>query len=153
MIQPVVQAHEVKGLGGLHWVSRDISDQGHVFPGSQTGDEVIELEYKANVVTPIEGEFPLIIVGDLLATVVDATGRGLVEAAHDVQEGGFATARVSQQDHKLPGKKFQVDAAQGVDINLALVIDLGHATHLKHKFARYWVNPVFWEGGFHNGVG
>ena len=62
---------------------------------------------------------------ELLAAVEHRAAGGHVEPAQNVEQRALAAARRAQQHDELARVQIQVDAAQGVHVDLAHVIDLG----------------------------
>ena len=54
--------------------------------------------------------------GDVLAAGKNLARIGQFQAGNDAQQGGFTTARRSQQREKLPGLDIQGDVVQGFDL-------------------------------------
>jgi hypothetical protein len=55
VVHAVAEADKLEGLLGLHGVFGDFGDSGDVFFCGEARDEVVELEYEADVVAPVLG--------------------------------------------------------------------------------------------------
>ncbi len=125
MVHAGGEADEVEGFFGLHGGLRDFGNGGDVFEGGEAGDEVVELEDETDVETAVLGELGVVGGGEIEIAVEDLAGGGTVKTAEDVEESGFAAAGGAEEDHHLAGEELDVDAAKGVDLHLAHVVDLG----------------------------
>jgi len=94
------------------------------FPGRQTGDEIVELKNETNVLAAVESEFAIAKSGQLTIAEANGSGRGGVEAAEDVEQGGFTAARWTQHHRQFAGVEGHVDAAKGMHRDVAGALDL-----------------------------
>ena len=78
----------------------------------QVADEVIELEHIAQVLAALLGEPLFAHVPELVAADGDVAAVGAVDAADDVQQGGFAAAGGAQQHADLPLGHGEIHAPQ-----------------------------------------
>ena len=125
MIQPLAQAHQFQRLLGRHGLGSDVGHDGNIFARGEAGNEVIELKDKAHVVAAKAREAGVAGVGQVFAVVPHLPGAGHVQPAQNVQQGRFAAARRPQHDDKFARAQFQIDAAQGMHLDIAHAIHLG----------------------------
>jgi hypothetical protein len=125
-----------------HGIGRDLGDDGDVLLRRQAGDQVVELEHEAHMLTPKRGELRIIGAGQVFAVVPDVTGRRHVQPAQDVQQRGLAAARRPQQHDELARIQHQIHAAQRVHLHLAHAVDLGQALGPEDDFTRGCVHAV-----------
>lgn len=140
VVAAVGEADEVKGFFGLHGVAGDFGNGGDVFQSSEAGDEVVELKYEADMEASVLGELGIAGGGEVEVTVEDVAAGGAVETAEDVEQGGFAAAGGAEQDHHFPGEEFDVDAAEGVNLDLTHVIDFCDAVGVKNGLHFFHAN-------------
>ena len=121
---PAGQPHALEGLIGRHRVCGDLGDEGHVLPGGEARDQVVELEDEPDVGASIAGEGPPVgaLEGD--ARGADRPGRRCVEAAHQVEQGRLAAPRGAEQNDQLALREAHRDAAQRVHLDVAQPVHL-----------------------------
>ena len=69
---------------------------------------------------PAVGREPAVIeAGQLQIAKEQATARGMIEPAHDVQQGGLAAPGRTEQDNDFTAPDFQVNALQRVHLHFA----------------------------------
>ena len=73
-----------------------------------------ELEDEADGVAPYLGELGLPEIGDLATVEAIGTGRGPIQAAEDVEQGGLAAPGRPHDRHVLSGSNAEIDVPQGV---------------------------------------
>ena len=123
LFQLVPQPHPLQGLFGPAAAlclghPGEGEGQLHVLQHGLVGDEVVALEHEPDGVVPVGVPVPVLkVLGG--AAVDDQVPRGvLVQAAHDVQQGGFAAARGAQDGHEFPAAELEADAPQGLYLPL-----------------------------------
>jgi hypothetical protein len=133
VVHAVAEADELERLLRRHRRGGDLGDDRHVFARGQARDQVVELEHEADVVAAEARQLAVAGLGQVLAVVPDVAVRGHVETAQDVQERGLAAAGRAEQHHELAGIQIEIDAAQGVDLDLAHAIHLGDAARAEDE--------------------
>ena len=100
-----------------------------IFDDGELLDEVELLEDEADALRADFGELVVGEVGDVLAAEDVVAGGGLVEAAEDVHEGGFARAGGTHDGGELVGFEVEGGFAEGVDFDVGtgLAVDFGDA--------------------------
>ena len=94
-----------------------------VFEGGGAGEEVEPLKDEAEFFVAEVGEGVAVEFEDVDAIEKIAAARRPVEAAERVHEGGFAGAAGAHDCHEFAAIDFERDAADGVDLDLAGIVD------------------------------
>ena len=128
---PVAQADQPQRSSGRIGSRGDLGDQGDVLAGGQAGDQVVELEDEADVLAAVARQGGVVGGGQVVVAVADGAAGGHVQAAEDVEQRRFAAAGRPEQDDELALVQVEVDAAQGVDLDLAHAVDLGDPAGLE----------------------
>jgi hypothetical protein len=102
----------VADFGGDHLVEKGDFE---IFEDGELGDEVEVLEDEAEAGAAKFGEGVVIKLGDVLVIKEVVAGRGAIEAAEDVHEGGFAGAGGAHDGEHLAFVDVHVDATESVD--------------------------------------
>src|SRR5690625_32000 len=135
VIHAIVEPDDLKRLLRCHGLARYFGDDGHVLAGGQAGDEVVELKDEADVVASVIRQSRFVGVGEVDVAVHDAAAAGRIEAAEDVEEGGFAAARGAEQHDEFARVEVEIDAPQRVHLDLTHIVDLREVAHLKDDVA------------------
>ena len=116
-------------------IARDLRHQVHVLPGGQRRDQVVELEYEADVVAPVGRE--AIVVQRAQVVIAEAHGAGgrMVQASQDVEQRRLARAGGPEQDDQFPGVEIEIHAGQSVNFDLAVAVGFGQALCLENDFS------------------
>ena len=133
MIQPLAQSHHCQGLIGRHRVGCNIGNDGNVFARRQAGNQVVELEYKAHMLAPEARQPSVSGMRQVFAVVPDMTAAGHVQPAQNIEQGRFPTARRPKQNNELPCAQLQIDASQGVHLDIAHAVNLRQALRPKDR--------------------
>ena len=138
------QAHQVERVLRLHRLADDVGHERDVFARGQTRDQVVELEHEADVVPPVLSQFRLGRLRQIVVQVVHVPGGRRVEAADDIEKGGFPAARRSKQNDELAGPDVEADAAKGVYVHLAHAVDLSNVLQAENngRGAGHWLDYV-----------
>ena len=96
-------------------------------------DQVIGLEHKADGVVAVNVPITVGKVSGGLAVDDKIAGIVLVQAADDIQKGGFSAAGVAQDSNKLVLPEAQVYAFQGVDGKISHSIVFFDGNKLEHR--------------------
>ena len=96
-----------------------------VLVGGQGRDQGKELENETDVAAAHIGALVAVETGDILAVDQYRPAGGLVEAADQLQQGGFAGTGGTDQGGKFAAFDGQVDAAQGLGFDFANLVDTG----------------------------
>ena len=131
MVHPRAEADHFQRLLRRHRVPRDAGDERDILAGGEAGDEIVELEDEADAVPAEERERFFLRAVERPALVNEVPGGGHVEAAEDVEQGGFPAAGRAEQADKFTGVELDIHAVQRDHIELAGVIDLPHAAGLE----------------------
>src|SRR5262245_62004363 len=116
-----------------------LEHRGHhrVLEGGEITEEVVELEYEADVLTAVSREGGLAPAEPMAALKQHATRRWPIERAEDVQQRGLADARGADERHDFTGADLDRGAAQdshrlGPSAVLALQVDASQqrVTHI-----------------------
>ena len=120
LVELVAQPHLFQGVHGpaaalLLGHARQGQGKLHVGEHRLMGDQVIALEHEADGVVAVGVPVAvLVVLGG--AAVDDEVAAGVaVQAADDVQRGGFAAAGGAQDGHELVFPELQVHPPQGLD--------------------------------------
>ena len=111
---------------GREGIAADLGSQFHIFQGSEVLDQVIELEYKADVMPAVFGELPGGILTDLPSIHPDLAAVTGIHAAQDIEDGGFAGAGRADDHHKLSLVNIKGDVIGGSDGDFAHLIPLDY---------------------------
>ncbi len=150
MVHPCAEADHFECFLGRHRVAGDAGDERDIFPGGETGDEVVKLEDEANAVSTEEGERVFIRAVERPAFVDEISRSRHVEAAENVEQGGFPAAGCAEQADELAGVELDVHAVEGDHVELAGVIDLADTARFEDdaRGNRRWS-----EDGIHRAAG
>ena len=85
------------------------------------------------MIPAVSGQTAGVEGGNLQIIEADRARGGVVQAAKNVQEGGLATARRSQQNHQFTYPQIKINAPQGADFRLAGAVNLGQAPNGKRR--------------------
>ena len=94
-----------------------------VFQRGGAGEEVEALEDEPELLVAQVGKLVAVETGDVHAVEQVAARGGPVEAAERVHERGLAGAAGAHDGHKLALVQLQGDAADGVHLHLARIVD------------------------------
>ena len=94
----------MSSLGG-HRVGRDIGDQLHVLARRQAGHKVVELKNEPDMISPIEGQIPVLERGQLQVAKPDLARGRMIKPAEDIEQRGLAAAGRPEQHRQLAGVK------------------------------------------------
>ena len=115
MSQPVPEAHRdqlhtraSEGVG----LARKLAGRGHVLERGHGGDEMEGLEDDADVPSAEPGETVLVQRGEVVSGHRDLPAGRPLEPADDHEERGLPRTGGPHDAHRLPGREFEVDAAQ-----------------------------------------
>ena len=120
-------------LGRAPLLARDHRRQGDVLEHGHALEEVEELEDDADVLPSHAGQLVLRLAGDLLVGEHDGALVGLVEARHQVEQGGLAAARRSHDGDELAAPHLEVGAAQRTHGGVLGLEGAPHAPHVEHQ--------------------
>ncbi len=115
----------------LHRPGGDLRHQRHILARGEAGDEIVELEDEADMIAAVKRQLALVHPGEVVLMEQHLAGGRPVESTQDIQEGGFAGTRRSQQNQDFGIEDIEVDAAQGGNVDLARAIDLCKAVDVK----------------------
>ena len=76
-------------------------------------------------------------IGQVFAVVPDMAAAGHVQPAQNIEQGRFPTARRPKQNNEFPCAQFQVDASQGMHLDIAHAVDLRQTLRPEDWF-RVW---------------
>ena len=105
-----------------------------VFAGRQAGDEIVELEDEADVISAVASEARVVELGELPVAVKDRSASRRVEPAQNVQQRALAASRRAQQDDEFAPIKIEIHAPQRMHVDFAHVVDLGDPACGKDRF-------------------
>jgi hypothetical protein len=111
---------------------QQLQRQAQVFRHRQGGQQVEELEHEADVPAAQQRAFPFAEGGDVDAAHLEAAGLGAVDAADQVEQGGFARAAAAHQRHRLAGGDFQRGIRQHVVPAARFGIAVAYALQAHH---------------------
>lgn len=60
-----------------------------------------------------------------VSSAADLPRSRVIQSTEDVQKRRFARTRWPKQDHQLAGEQIEIDARQGVDLDLTIAVGLG----------------------------
>lgn len=112
-------------LGGAH--AHVEHGDFEVFQHGELLDEVEILEDESDAAASDFGEFVVVEAADVDAAQDIAAAGGLIEAANDVHEGGFARSAGAHDGGIFAFDEIDIDGAKGgdFDVGAGFVIDLG----------------------------
>ena len=136
----MAELHEFEQLAGAAVdlgaaESLQVQGEGDVFQAGERGQEVEELEDEADFVAAEAGEIVIGEGGDGLAVDADLARGGAVQAADEIEEGGLAGARGSDDGDHLAARDFQMDGFERSDLAFP-VVELGDAREGNHRCSR-----------------
>jgi len=85
MVHALLEPDQRQRVVGPHRIVRDLGDQRHVLVGRQAGDEIVELEHKADVIAAVAGKAAIVEAREVGTVEQNATARRVVKAAQNVQ--------------------------------------------------------------------
>jgi hypothetical protein len=106
------EAHKRNRFLHRHRISRDVRHQPHVFSDIQAGNEVVELENEAHMLTPISGEFVLQGTGPFLIAKPRRAAGGSIKAAQNGEEHRFPQARGAKKDDELALRDIKISTSR-----------------------------------------
>ena len=133
VIKSTGQSHKCQCFLGWHETRNQVCHKGHVFTGGQAWDQVVELKYKSDVLSPIAGQRGIVRVDQIMIAEPHFPGGWIVQSSQDIQQRRFAASRSPQEHHEFTGIQIKVDPAQRKDINLANAVDLGQTACPKDR--------------------
>src|SRR5690606_18085435 len=105
VVEPPLETDECERLLRGDRVLRNLGHERNVLAGGETRDQIVELEYEADVAAPVRRQLALRGAGKLPAPEVQpAVGRA-VEPAEDVEQRRLAASRRSEQHDQLALRK------------------------------------------------
>ena len=116
----------------------DFADQErhhHVFQRGKFGQQVVELVNEAEVAVAQRAEGFLAHLREVAAEQGDAAGGGFVEAAEDVQQGGFAAAGRADDADALARADAQIEAVEHAYVEHAVVVAFADGLAVQHGLA------------------
>ena len=114
----------------LHWIGRVLDEFGgefHVLLGGEVGHQIVELEYKANIIPSVRGKLLLGIGRNILSVHQDLSFRRRVHPPQNVKDRGLARAAWPYHYREFALLDLEVDSRGGHDLNLAHIVYLFHA--------------------------
>jgi hypothetical protein len=136
VVQALAEPYQPQRLLGRHRIGGELGDQRRVLERGEARDEVVELEYEADVLAPVARQAGVVEPRQLVVEEPGLAGRSGVEAAEDVEQRGLAAARRPEQHDQPAGIELQVEAAQGVHLDVAGPVDLAQAARAVSGFPR-----------------
>src|SRR5215207_5552693 len=112
MFHSLLQADHGESVHRRHRIISDFGDQGDILVSRQTWNEVVELEYEADVPPAVGGQATVIEGCELLVLEKEPAACGLVEPADHVEQSRLAAARGPEQNNDLPGSNVEIDPAE-----------------------------------------
>ncbi len=109
----------------------DVSHQLDVFFDGEARHQVIKLKHKADVLAPVASELFVTGAVQFMISKMCAAGRGPVQPAENVQQGGFAAARRAQQHDELAGINIEIDVLQRTHLGITSDIALAECACLE----------------------
>ena len=106
------------GLGRRH--SAQLQRQGHVLLGRKRRQQIERLEDEPHPLAADDGALVVVQRGQIDAFQQHLAAGGRFHSAEDVQQGALARARRTHDRQQFALADLEVDAAQGVNANLAL---------------------------------
>ena len=151
---PLLEPDLLQHRGGDERVGAELGRDLHVFKGCEVRDQIVKLENKADLRTPVGGQTLLVIGGDLLPVDKDASlGEG-IHAAEDIQKRGFSRAGLAHDHADLAPADLKAHIVQGGDLHLAGAVYLfdvfktdkrvfhrNHPPSVRITVRRWAVNP------------
>ena len=124
VIEAFREAHLGKRLARIEGAGTDLCGELDILERREIGHEVVELEHETDVGAAVLDELALARLADVAA--VDeyaARGRG-IHAAEDVERGGLARTRGSEDDGQLAALDRETRPVERMDARTALAIGL-----------------------------
>ncbi len=111
---PIGQLDRIQQFGRAAPITSagQLDDHFDVFLGGQRRDQIEELEDEPHVVAAELAQCARPAPRNILSGNVNRTAVGLLDAADDVEQGGFARPAFPDDRHQFTGFDVQVDAAQ-----------------------------------------
>ena len=126
VLRPLLQAHLLQNLPGVQCPGRELRRDLDVLERREIGDQVIELEHKAHVVSAVGGELAFIKGRDLLPVDSHAAIGEAVHPAQNVQEGGLPGAGFPDDHTDLAPLDVKTRVVQRRHGHFPRLIDLPH---------------------------
>ncbi len=88
---------------------------------------------KTDVLVADLRQLAVVLVAHVMALQVVRPGGGTIQATKNVHQGGFAGAGRAHDGHEFPGGELQAHPPQGMDLDLAHLVDLGDIIDDHHR--------------------
>jgi len=129
VVHLVLQAQNAEdllhGVGVVRPVAADLARQLEVLPGGDRREQIEPLEDKTDLGPADLGPLAVRAAGQIPVLDQDVAGCRTEQAAHDVQQGGFATTRRPHDGDEFPASDLQIDSAQCRYVHLADAVNFG----------------------------
>jgi hypothetical protein len=119
MIEPMPEPHQRQGFIGAHRMRGDFGDQRHVLAGREAGDQIVELEDKADMFATIARQFAVAGISEIVIAEAHAAGAGAVEAAENVEQGRLAGSRRAEQHRQFSIIEVDIETTQRLHLDIA----------------------------------
>src|SRR5687768_1537299 len=114
--------------------SGDEQRQHHVLERAELAQQVVKLEYEAELPVPDLGEALLALLGEDLPVEPDFARCGLVERAQQVEQRALPRAARADDRHELAAAHGEIDAGQHLDeVAVAAGVHLAEGVRLEHR--------------------
>ena len=127
---PVGKADQFQNLVRVIRMAADLRRKLHVFPGGQILYEIVELEYEADRLPPVERELLLGEPLDMHAVHDDLAACRRIHSPENIQKRGLARAGRPDDHAQFPFFNGEVDPVQGVDRDLAHTVLFSYVSDL-----------------------
>ena len=130
ILQALSKPHLLQYLSRRYEVLGCLRRKLDVFKRREVGHQVVKLEDEADVRAPVIRQLRAAQAGDLLAADDDGAAGGLIHAAQQVQNGGFACTGRAKHHAEFAFFNGEIDVVHGLDHVLLKLFRINHCTCL-----------------------
>ena len=124
--QSVLQSHFLQNLPGIQRIFTDLQCQFYVLQRCKIRHQIIELEYKSNIISPITGKLPAVISGNIPSIHQNFSAGSLIHTPKNVQHCRLARTAGTNDHYELSLGNLKADLIHCNDLYFFGSIYLGN---------------------------
>ena len=138
--EALTQANLAKRLLGIERIRADLRRKLNIFERRQVGDQIVELEDKADVGAAVFHELRLVSGAHIAPVHRHGAGSRRIHAAQNVERRGLAGTRSTQNDGELAALDRKARAVECVNAGVALAVCLDDVFEfdISHRSVPIW---------------